>query len=42
MIQYPDALKNLRNGGDYWIPAFAGMTSEFNLSAEQPRKGRGT
>jgi hypothetical protein len=27
MIQYAVPSKTLSNGGDYWIPAFAGMTA---------------
>ena len=29
MIKYSETLRFSCNGGDYWIPAFAGMTFEF-------------
>jgi hypothetical protein len=29
MIQYSVALIGFCEGGDYWIPAFAGMTAGF-------------
>ena len=29
MIQYSAALMGFSEGGDYWIPAFAGMTAGF-------------
>ena len=40
MIQYAGLLDFLTGAGDYWIPAFAGMTSEFLLDVLS-HKGRG-
>jgi len=35
MIQYSATPMNFRDGGDYWIPAFAGMTAGFESNAGQ-------
>ena len=38
MIQYSATTQD-RDGGDYWIPAFAGMTTEIELDAGYTAKG---
>jgi hypothetical protein len=40
MIQYAELLDFVTGAGDYWIPAFAGMTSAF-LRDTLSHKGRG-
>jgi hypothetical protein len=39
MIQYAELLKFFTGAGEYWIPAFAGMTAGFLFGTS--RKGRG-
>ena len=41
MIQYAELLDFFTGAGDYWIPAFAGMTDAFSSGATLSRKGRG-
>jgi hypothetical protein len=41
MIQYAEPLDFLAGAGDYWIPAFAGMTAVFLSGATLSHKGRG-
>jgi hypothetical protein len=38
MIQYSATLISFCDGGDYWIPAFAGMTAGLELNAGKPRR----
>jgi hypothetical protein len=42
MIQYAELLEFFTGAGDYWIPAFAGMTAAFLSGATLSHKGRGT
>jgi hypothetical protein len=41
MIQYAELLDFFTGAGDYWIPAFAGMTAAFLSGATLSHKGRG-
>jgi hypothetical protein len=41
MIQYAELLDFFTGAGDYWIPAFAGMTATFLSGATLSHKGRG-
>ena len=41
MIQYAELLEFFTGAGDYWIPAFAGMTAAFLSGATLSHKGRG-
>jgi hypothetical protein len=41
MIQYAELFEFFTGAGDYWIPAFAGMTAAYLLSATLSHKGRG-
>jgi hypothetical protein len=41
MIQYAERLDFVTGAGDYWIPAFAGMTAAFLSAATLSHKGRG-
>jgi hypothetical protein len=41
MIQYAELLDFFTGAGDYWIPAFAGMTATFLAGAALSHKGRG-
>ena len=41
MIQYAELFDFFTVAGDYWIPAFAGMTVGFLSSATLSHKGRG-
>jgi len=41
MIQYAELFVYLTGACDYWIPAFAGMTVAYLLSATLSYKGRG-
>jgi hypothetical protein len=41
MIQYAERLDFFSGAGDYWIPAFAGMTAAFSSGATLSHKGRG-
>ena len=41
MIQYAELLEFFTGAGDYWIPAFAGMTAAFLSGATLSQKGRG-
>ena len=41
MIQYAALLDFFAGAGDYWIPAFAGMTAAFLSGATLSHKGRG-
>jgi hypothetical protein len=41
MIQYAEPLDFFTGAGDYWIPAFAGMTSASLSAATLSHKGRG-
>jgi hypothetical protein len=41
MIQYAVLLDFFAGAGDYWIPAFAGMTAAFLSGATLSHKGRG-
>jgi hypothetical protein len=41
MIQYAERLDFFTGAGDYWIPAFAGMTATFLSGATLSNKGRG-
>ena len=41
MIQYAELLDFFIGAGDYWIPAFAGMTAAFLSGATLSHKGRG-
>jgi hypothetical protein len=40
MIQYAELLDFFTGAGDYWIPAFAGMTVVFLSGATLSHKGR--
>jgi hypothetical protein len=39
MIQYAEPLDFFAGAGDYWIPAFAGMTAAFLSGATLFHKG---
>jgi hypothetical protein len=41
MIQYAELLDFITGAGDYWIPAFAGMTAAFLSGATLSHKRRG-
>jgi hypothetical protein len=41
MIQYAELLDFFTGAGDYWIPAFAGMTATLLSGATLSHKGRG-
>jgi len=41
MIQYAELLGFFAGAGDYWIPAFTGMTVVFLSGATLSHKGRG-
>ena len=41
MIQYAVLLDFFTGAGDYWIPAFAGMTATLLSGATLSHKGRG-
>jgi hypothetical protein len=41
MIRYAELLDFITGAGDYWIPAFAGMTAAFLSAATLSHKGRG-
>jgi hypothetical protein len=41
MIQYAELLDFFTGAGDYWMPAFAGMTATFLSGATLSHKGRG-
>jgi hypothetical protein len=41
MIQYAERYEFFIGACDYWIPAFAGMTAIYLLSAVLSHKGRG-
>jgi hypothetical protein len=41
MIQYAELLDFFTSAGDYWIPAFAGMTAAFLSATTLSHKGRG-
>jgi hypothetical protein len=41
MIQYAELFDFFTGAGDYWIPAFAGMTAAFLSGATLSHKGRG-
>ena len=41
MIQYAELLDFFTGAGDYWIPAFAGMTAAFLSGATLSHRGKG-
>jgi hypothetical protein len=41
MIQYAELLDFFTGAGDYWRPAFPGMTAAFLSGATLSHKGRG-